>query len=165
LIPIIKVFEINYILKFQLYDSEHRSRTDLPFEIFIYHLNFEIIIENWKLYWEMVARVSDPIDGWGGGPGLLHQVKSTSCTPPTPRDHIGQKRRVYVHDPVEGWEDGGEYPRPRQVKSCHITTPIIAYMHSCPSKNPDWTIKAYLLADQALCITDCNFARILQNTS
>ncbi len=86
----------------------------------------------------MVARVSDPIDGWGGGQAPMHQVKSTSCTPPIPRDHIGKKRRAYVHDQVGGW--GGRriiYPRPRQVKSCHVTTPIIAYMRGCPSKNPD----------------------------
>ncbi len=41
------------------------------------------------------------------------------------REHVGQKRRAYVHDQVGGW--GGRrtiYPRPRQVKSCHVTTPL-----------------------------------------
>ncbi len=33
----------------------------------------------------------------------MHQVKSASCTPPIPRDHIGEKRRAYVHDQVGGW--------------------------------------------------------------
>ncbi len=50
----------------------------------------------------MVARVLDPVDGWGGGQAPMHQVKSTSCTPPVPRD-IGKKRRAYVHDQVGGW--------------------------------------------------------------
>jgi hypothetical protein len=73
----------------------------------------------------MVACVRDPIDRWGGGQAPIHQVKSTNCTPPTPRDHVGQKRRKYAHDQVRGW--GGRrniYPRPRQVKSRHVTTPI-----------------------------------------
>ena len=51
----------------------------------------------------MVARVRDPIDGWGGGQAPMHQVKSASCTPPIPRDHVGEKRRAYVHDQVGGW--------------------------------------------------------------
>lgn len=51
----------------------------------------------------MVARVRDPIDGWGGGQAPMHQVKSLSCTPPLPRDHAGKKRRAYVHDQVGGW--------------------------------------------------------------
>ncbi len=42
-------------------------------------------------------------------------------------DHVGQKRRVYVHDQAGGWGERRRiYPRPRQVKSCHVTTPIIA---------------------------------------
>jgi hypothetical protein len=83
----------------------------------------------------MVAHVRDPIDGWGGGQAPIHKVKSASCTPPTPRDHVGKKRRAYMYDQVRGW--GGRrkiYPRPRQVKPCHVTTPIIAYVRGCPSK-------------------------------
>jgi hypothetical protein len=57
----------------------------------------------------MVARVRDPIDGWGGGQAPIHQVKYTSCTPPTPHDHIGRKRRAYVNDQVGGWGEGGIY--------------------------------------------------------
>jgi hypothetical protein len=75
----------------------------------------------------MVVCVHDPVNGWGGGQAPIHQVKSASCTPPTPRDHIGQKRGAYVHDQVGGWEGRRNiYPRPRQVKSCLVTTPIIA---------------------------------------
>jgi hypothetical protein len=37
-----KVFEIHCILKFKLYDSEYRPRTDLPFEILIWHLNLKL---------------------------------------------------------------------------------------------------------------------------
>jgi hypothetical protein len=73
----------------------------------------------------MVARVRDLINGWGGGQAPIHQVKSASCTPPTPRDHVDQKRHAYVHDQVGGW--GGRrniYSLPPQVKSCHVTTPI-----------------------------------------
>ncbi len=51
----------------------------------------------------MVARMRDPIDGWGGGQAPMHQVRSTSCTPPLPRDHVGKKRCAYVHDQVRGW--------------------------------------------------------------
>ena len=51
----------------------------------------------------MVARVRDPIDGWGGGQAPMHQVKSSSCTPPILRDHVDEKRHVYVHDQVGGW--------------------------------------------------------------
>jgi hypothetical protein len=43
----------------------------------------------------MVARVRDPIDGWGGGQAPIHQVKSASCMPPTPRDHVGYVARLY----------------------------------------------------------------------
>jgi hypothetical protein len=52
------------------------------------------------------------------------QMKSACCTLHH-REHVGQKRRAYVHDQVGGW--GGRrtiYPRPRQVKSCHVTTPL-----------------------------------------
>ncbi len=65
------------------------------------------------LYWQLVARMRDPIDGRGWGQAPIHQVKSASCTPPTPRNHIGQKRRAYMHDRVGGW--GGRrkiYRRP-----------------------------------------------------
>ncbi len=47
----------------------------------------------------MVARVRDPIDGWGGGQAPMHQVKSASCT----HDHVDEKKRAYVHDQVGGW--------------------------------------------------------------
>ncbi len=50
----------------------------------------------------MVARVRDPIDGWGGGQAPMHQVKSMSCTPPIPCDHVDEKRRAYVHDQSRG---------------------------------------------------------------
>ncbi len=86
----------------------------------------------------MVARVRDPIDGWGGGQAPMHQVKSASSTPPIPRNHVGKKRRAYMHDQVGGWGRRRKiYPCPRQVKSCHVTIPIIAYVRGCPSKNPD----------------------------
>jgi hypothetical protein len=61
----------------------------------------------------MVARVRDPIDGWGGGQAPMHQVKSTSCTPPIPRDHVDEKRRAYVHDQSRGVGEMREgNPRP-----------------------------------------------------
>ncbi len=67
----------------------------------------------------------DPIDGWGGGQAPMHQVRSASCTPPIPRNHVGKKRRAYVHDQVGGWGRWRQInPRPRQVKSCHVTTPL-----------------------------------------
>jgi hypothetical protein len=51
----------------------------------------------------MVARVRDPIDGWGGGQAPMHQVKSSVA-----RHHYRAttqaKRRAYVHDQtVGGW--------------------------------------------------------------
>jgi hypothetical protein len=49
-------------------------------------VKFELIIENCKLYWQMVARVRDQVGGWGG------------------------RRKIY--------------PRPCQVKSCQVTTPL-----------------------------------------
>jgi hypothetical protein len=61
----------------------------------------------------MVARVRDPVDGWGGGQALMHQVRSASCTPPIPRDHAGKKRRAYVHDQSQGVGEMRERnPRP-----------------------------------------------------
>jgi hypothetical protein len=72
----------------------------------------------------MVARVRDPVNGWGGGQAPMHQMKS-ACSRHQHCEHVGQKRRTYVHDQVGGW--GGRrkiYPRPRQVKSCHVTTPL-----------------------------------------
>ncbi len=57
----------------------------------------------------MVARVRDPIDGWGGGQAPMHQVKTASCTPPIPHDHVGKKRHAYVHDQVGGWGEGVKY--------------------------------------------------------
>ncbi len=72
----------------------------------------------------MVARVRDPINGWGGGQAPMHQMKSACCTPPTPRAR--RPKEVHVHArPSRGV--GGRriiYPRPRQVKSCHVTTPL-----------------------------------------
>jgi hypothetical protein len=83
--------------------------------------------------WQMIVCVRDPINVWGEGQAPLHQVKSTSCTPPnTMRPRRPKKARVRAR-PSRGV--GGRrkiYPRPRQVKSCHVTTPIIAYVHGCP---------------------------------
>jgi hypothetical protein len=104
------VFEITFWnSSYMILNSAH-----VPiFEILIWHLIFfEIIIENWNLYWQMVACVRDPIDGWGEVQAPLHQVKSTSCTPPSPRGHVGQKRRTYVHDPVGGWGGWRRIPPP-----------------------------------------------------
>jgi hypothetical protein len=86
----------------------------------------------------MIVRVRDPIDGWVGGPGplTLSEVKALLATN-TVQPRRPKGARAYVHDPVGGWGDGGEYPHPCQVKSCHVTTPIIAYLRSCPSINPD----------------------------
>jgi hypothetical protein len=64
----------------------------------------------------MVARVRDPIDGWGGGQAPIHQVKSTSCMPPTPRDHVGRKRHACVHDQVGGWGGEGGIYTPAHAK-------------------------------------------------
>jgi hypothetical protein len=85
----------------------------------------------------MVARVRDPIDGWGGGQAPILQVKSTSCTPPTPRDHVGRKRRAYVTTKSGG---GGkeEYippPTPSEVMPRYDAS--IAYVRGCPSENPE----------------------------
>ncbi len=83
----------------------------------------------------MVARMRDPIDGWGEGQAPMHQVKSTSCTPPVPRDHVGKKRRAYVHDQVRGWGRvmAKVNPRPRQVSHATLR-PLIACVRGCPSK-------------------------------
>ncbi len=73
----------------------------------------------------------------GGGQAPMHQVKSACCMPPTPHDHVGKKRRAYVHDQVGGWGRCREKnPRPRQVKSCHVTTPNCLRAR-LPFKNPD----------------------------
>ena len=89
----------------------------------------------------MVARVRDPIDGWGGGQAPMHQVKSTSCTPPVPRDHVGKKRRAYVHDQVSrgvGESDGfmKPPPTPSEVMPRYDTTPN-RLRARLPFKNPD----------------------------
>jgi hypothetical protein len=84
----------------------------------------------------MIARVRDPIDGWGEVQAPLHQV-SQSVARYQHRAPTETKRHAYVQDSVGGWGDGGEYTHPRQVKSCHVMTPIIAYVGSCPSRNPD----------------------------
>ncbi len=39
----------------------------------------------------------------GGRPGPHAPSEVNSCTPPLPRDHVGKKRRAYVHDQVGGW--------------------------------------------------------------
>jgi hypothetical protein len=76
----------------------------------------------------MVARVHDPIDGWGGGPEPLPPCEVEHCTRPSPphtllptcyasakiltiqsnitlHNHIGQKARVRAQPSqgVEGW--------------------------------------------------------------
>ncbi len=86
----------------------------------------------------MVARVRNPIDGWGGGQAPMHQVKSASCTPPIPRDHAGKKRGARTCTTKSGGGgDGGKInPRPRQVKSCRVTTPN-RLRARLPFKNPD----------------------------
>jgi hypothetical protein len=76
----------------------------------------------------MVACVNDPVDGWGGGQAPLHQMKS-ACSRHHHREHVGQKRRTYVHDQVGGW--GGRrkiYPRP--LPSEVIFTLFIIELHS-----------------------------------
>ncbi len=78
----------------------------------------------------MVACVRDPIDGWGGGQAPMHQVKSASCTPPIPRDHVGEKRRAYMHDQVGGWGIWREMkppPTPSEVMPrCDPQSPVCA---------------------------------------
>jgi hypothetical protein len=72
----------------------------------------------------MVACVHDPIDGWGGGQAPMHQMKSACCTPPSPRTRRPKEVSVRAR-PSRGV--GGRRiinPRPRQVKSCHVTTPL-----------------------------------------
>ncbi len=68
-------------------------------------------------------------------PGPLTPSEVHDFMPPTPRDHVGQKGVHTCTTESRGW--GGRrilYPRPRQVKSCHVTPPIIAYVRGCPSK-------------------------------
>ncbi len=63
---------------------------------------------------------------WMGGRPGPHAPSEVSVLHATnTARHVGQKRRACVHNQVGGW--GGKriiYPRPRQVKSCHVTTPL-----------------------------------------
>jgi hypothetical protein len=80
----------------------------------------------WIIIWELkIVLANGSTRAWpnrwmGGGQAHIHQVKSTSCTPPTPRDHVGRKRRAYVHDQVGGWGEGGIYT-PAHAKWSHAT--------------------------------------------
>jgi hypothetical protein len=80
----------------------------------------------------MIARVRNPIDGWGGVPGSLTPSEAKRCTLPTLHDHVGQKARVCARPSWGvGGGDGGEYPHPCQVKSCHFRH-LIAYVCQLP---------------------------------
>jgi hypothetical protein len=59
------------------------------------------------------------MDGGRPGPHTLSEVSKLHAT--NTALHVGQERRAYVHDQVGGW---GRKIYPRQVKSCHVTTPI-----------------------------------------
>jgi hypothetical protein len=65
----------------------------------------------------MIARVRDPIDAWGGGQAPLHQVKSTSCTPHTLSNHVGQKgaRTCTTNSGGGGKEENIPPPTPSEV--------------------------------------------------
>jgi hypothetical protein len=85
-----------------------------------------------------------------------HQVKLKPCTRPSPtystyihvqpcssfetsprQSNIGQKACACAR-PNWGWGGGGKYPHPRQVKSCQVTTHIMAHMRQ-PSFNKTLT--------------------------
>jgi hypothetical protein len=85
----------------------------------------------------MVARVRDPVDEWGGGQAPMHQMKS-ACSRHQHREHLGQKRRTYVHDQVGGWGGKEEnIPPPTASEVMPRYDPSVAYVRGCPSKNPD----------------------------
>ncbi len=46
------------------------------------------MIENWKLCWQMIARVHDPVNGWGKVQAPFHKVKSERCTRPLPTYNV-----------------------------------------------------------------------------
>ncbi len=87
-----------------------------------FEFKFEIIIENWKLFWQMIVCVRDPIDVWGAprpvaGPGPLTSSEVHDFTPPTLCDHVGQKgaRTCKTSRGVGGKEDIIPPPTPSEV--------------------------------------------------
>jgi hypothetical protein len=62
---------------------------------------------------------------WMGGRPGPHAPSEVSVLHATNNArHVGQKRRACVHDQVRGWGGKRKIPCPRQVKSCHVTTPM-----------------------------------------
>ncbi len=101
-------------------------------------------------------------------PSPPHTLSPLCCAPvkiltiqsnKTPRDLIGQKGRVSARP---SWGVGGKYPHPRKVKSCHVMTPIIAFVHQLPF-NKSWLNKQKKqnLANHALCLSTRYLACIL----
>jgi hypothetical protein len=95
------------------------------FEILIWRLILKLYLEMEIVLVNGSARVR-PNRWMGGRPGphapsevsVLHATNTVR--------HAGQKRPACVQDQVGGW--GGKrkiYPRPRQVKLCHVTTPLL----------------------------------------
>ncbi len=83
--------------------------------------------------WQMIARVHNPIDGWGGGPGPHppSEVKALHATITHVYCHAIQGLYTSVHVgrmacvralPHWGWGGYGRYPHPRQMQSCHVTS-------------------------------------------
>ncbi len=85
----------------------------------------------------MVARVRDPIDGWGGGQAPMHQMKSACCTPPSPRTRRPKEARIRARPSqgVGGKKDNIPPPTPSEVMPRY--DPPVAYVRGCPSKAPD----------------------------
>ncbi len=81
----------------------------------------------------MVARVRDPIDGWGGGQAPMHQVKSACCKPPSPRTRRSKEEHVRARPSRGVGEMRERNPRPPSVVTPRYDPPI-AHVRGCPSK-------------------------------
>ncbi len=103
---------------------------------------------------------------WMGGRPGPHAPSEVSVLHATnTARHVGQKRRACIHNLVGGW--GGKriiYPRPRQVKSCHVTTPLWPTCAAALQKILTKQSKhVHVLADQALCLKERHVGPLLKS--
>jgi hypothetical protein len=124
------------------------------------------MIENWNLCWQMIARVRNSMDGWGGGPGPLPQSKVKAlhatithlyCHPIqglSTSAHVG--RMACVHAWPRRGVGGVMANTPTHTKCshatlCHTRLPCVPFKNS-------WVNKQAELADHALCLSDSYLA-------